>query len=114
MKEISSRRIAPILGALGALGPLSIDMYFPGMPEIARHLNVGEDAVQFSLMAFFAGLMIGQFFYGPLSDRIGRKRMIYTGLPMIATIALCGIAAWRVAFTAFSKASLPALKEQPS
>lgn len=82
MKQISSRRIAPILGILGAMGPLSIDMYLPGMPQIAASLNVGEGAVQFSLMAFFAGLTIGQLFYGPLSDRTGRKPMIYVGLAL--------------------------------
>lgn len=103
MQQISSRRIAPILGALGAIGPLSIDMYLPGMPQIAAGLNVGEGAVQFSLMAFFAGLMIGQLFYGPLSDRTGRKAMVYVGLALFivgslgcATAGTAGsLTAWR-------------------
>lgn len=82
MPQTSPRRLAPILGALGALGPLSIDMYLPGMPQIAASLHVGEGAVQFSLMAFFAGLMIGQLFYGPISDRVGRKRAIHAGLTL--------------------------------
>lgn len=93
MQQISSRRIAPILGILGAIGPLSIDMYLPGMPKIATSLNVGEGAVQFSLMAFFAGLMIGQLFYGPLSDRIGRKVMIYMGLALFVAASIgCAMA----------------------
>lgn len=105
MQQISSRRIAPILGSLGALGPLSIDLYLPSMPQIAASLNVGEGAVQFSLMSFFAGLMLGQLFYGPLSDRIGRKETIYIGLTSFVIGAIgCSIsgtaeqlAAWRFA-----------------
>ncbi|ELI8126396.1 multidrug effflux MFS transporter [Yersinia enterocolitica] len=82
MQQTSSHRIAPILGMLGALGPLSIDMYLPGMPTIAEHLNSGEGAVQFSLVTFFAGLVIGQLLFGPLADWLGRKRMIYAGLAL--------------------------------
>ena len=105
MHQISSRRIAPILGALGGLGLLSIDMYLPAMPKIAAHLNAGEGAVQMSLMAFFAGLTIGQLFYGPVSDRVGRKVMINVGLVLFilgsigcATSATAGqLTAWRFA-----------------
>lgn len=103
MQDTSSRRIAPILGALGALGPLSIDMYLPAMPQIAASLNVGEGQVQFSLMSFFAGLMIGQLFYGPISDSIGRKPVIYAGLFLFVVGSIGSItattaeqlAAWR-------------------
>jgi len=105
MQQISSRRIASILGMLGGIGPLAIDMYLPAMPQVAAKLNVGEGAVQFSLMSFFAGLMLGQLFYGPLSDRYGRKRMIYVGLALFVAASVgCMIAqtagqltAWRFA-----------------
>jgi MFS transporter, DHA1 family, multidrug resistance protein len=103
MQQVLLRRVAPILGTLGALGPLSIDMYLPAMPQIATGLQVGEGAVQFSLMTFFAGLVIGQLLYGPFSDRIGRKPMIYVGLALYVTASLgCAatgtaaqLAAWR-------------------
>jgi DHA1 family bicyclomycin/chloramphenicol resistance-like MFS transporter len=103
--EPSSTRIAPILGSLGALGPLAIDMYLPALPVIAADLHVDEGRMQFSLMAFFAGLMLGQLFYGPLSDRTGRKPMIYVGLALFVGASLgCTfastagqLAAWRFA-----------------
>lgn len=103
MQPNTSRLIAPILGSLGALAPLSIDMYLPGMPQIAADLRADEGAVQFSLMTFFAGLMLGQLFYGPLSDRTGRKPIIYVGLALFvvaslgcATAATAGqLAVWR-------------------
>ncbi|WP_114836007.1 multidrug effflux MFS transporter (plasmid) [Agrobacterium tumefaciens] len=93
MNETSTRRLVPILGLLGAIGPLSIDMYLPGMPQIAYSLNIGEGAVQFSLMTFFAGLMIGQLFFGPLSDALGRKSMICAGLSVFIVASVgCGLA----------------------
>lgn len=103
--EHSSARIAPILASLGALGPLAIDMYLPALPVIAADLHVDEGAIQLSLMAFFAGLMLGQLFYGPLSDRTGRKPMIYVGLALFVGASLgCAFAstadqliAWRFA-----------------
>lgn len=105
MQQISSRRIAPILGLLGAIGPMAIDMYLPAMPRIAASLAVGEGAVQLSLMTFLAGLMIGQLFFGPLSDRIGRKAMIHVGLALFVAASIgCAAAetagqltAWRFA-----------------
>jgi DHA1 family bicyclomycin/chloramphenicol resistance-like MFS transporter len=59
---------------------MAVDMYLPAFPVIAKDLGASEHHIQFSLMAFFAGLMLGQLFYGPLSDRFGRKPLIYFGL----------------------------------
>jgi DHA1 family bicyclomycin/chloramphenicol resistance-like MFS transporter len=73
-------RLAVILGALTAIGPLAIDMYLPALPEIGRDLGVPISAVQRSLPAYFIGISIGQVFYGPLSDRFGRKPALYLGL----------------------------------
>ena len=69
-----------VLGALCATGPLSIDMYLPSIPAMAMSLSASEGAIQLSLMTFFVGLMIGQLAYGPLSDKFGRKPLIYLGL----------------------------------
>ncbi len=69
-----------VLAALSATGPLSIDMYLPSIPDMARSLGSTEGAVQLSLMTFFVGLMLGQLVYGPLSDKFGRKPLIGLGL----------------------------------
>ena len=77
----STNRAMPLLIALLAtIGPLGIDMYLPSIPTMAQSLNSGEGAVQLSLMTFFVGLMLGQLIYGPLSDKYGRKPLIYLGL----------------------------------
>lgn len=77
----SKNRAMPLLIALlASIGPLGIDMYLPSIPAMATSLGSTEGAVQLSLMTFFAGLMFGQLIYGPLSDKFGRKPLIYLGL----------------------------------
>ena len=64
-------RLALILGALTAIGPLAIDMYLPALPTIAREFGAAASVVQASLAAYFIGIAIGQAFYGPLSRSAG-------------------------------------------
>ena len=94
-----------MLGSLTALGPLSIDMYLPSFPAIARDLTASPAQVQLTLAVFFVALGIGQAFYGPLSDRFGRRRPLCFGLALyVLTSAGCALArsiealvAWRFA-----------------
>ncbi len=78
-----------ILGALTMIGPFSIDMYLPGFPAIAKDLQTTVVEVQLSLASFFIGASLGQLFYGPITDRFGRKRPLYFGLSlyMLASLA---------------------------
>ncbi|MGD8430347.1 MAG: multidrug effflux MFS transporter, partial [Ectothiorhodospiraceae bacterium] len=69
-----------VLGMLTALAPLSIDMYLPAMPGIAEYFAARPSHVQYSLSLFFAGLAAGQLTYGPLSDRYGRRPILFFGL----------------------------------
>jgi MFS transporter, DHA1 family, multidrug resistance protein len=72
-------RLAVILGMLTAFGSLSIDMYLPGLPAIGREFQTSAAAVQRTLAVFFLGLALGQAFYGPLSDRLGRRPPLLFG-----------------------------------
>jgi DHA1 family bicyclomycin/chloramphenicol resistance-like MFS transporter len=69
-----------LLGALSGLGPLAIDMYLPGFTVIARDFSASPPMIERTLAVYFAGLAFGQLFYGPCSDRFGRKRPLYVGL----------------------------------
>ena len=69
-----------ILGFLTAIGPLSIDMYLPAFPDIAKSLNTSVARVTLSLSSFFIGISVGQLLYGPLLERFGRKKPLYAGL----------------------------------
>src|SRR5215831_5797701 len=82
-----------ILGALTALGPLSIDMYLPSFQAIARDLAASPARVQLTLAVYFIALGIGQAFYGPISDRFGRRRPLCVGLSVyVLASAGCALA----------------------
>ncbi len=82
-----------LLGALTAMGPLAIDMYLPSLPAIGADLKASASATQSTVAAFLAGMAIGQVFYGPASDRIGRRAPILLGVVIfIAASAACAMA----------------------
>ncbi len=86
-------RLAVILGALTAMGPLAIDMYLPALPTIAREMASSTGSVQVSLAVYFIGIACGQAFYGPISDRWGRKRALYFGLTLFSVSSVgCAMA----------------------
>jgi DHA1 family bicyclomycin/chloramphenicol resistance-like MFS transporter len=87
----STARLTLILGALSAFGPLSIDMYLPALPALAREFNTDTAAVQLTLSIFFIGLALGQAFYGPIADRIGRRGPLLAGCALY-TVASCACA----------------------
>src|SRR6187549_1003525 len=72
-------RLVMLLGALTAFGPMSIDMYLPALPALQTAIGATAGQAQASMGAFFAGMAIGQFVYGPASDRFGRRRPILIG-----------------------------------
>jgi DHA1 family bicyclomycin/chloramphenicol resistance-like MFS transporter len=80
-----------LLGVLTAIAPLSIDMYLPSFPRIEHALGSRPGSVELTLASFFIGMTLGQLFYGPVSDRFGRKRPLYAGL-LIYTLASLGAA----------------------
>ncbi len=65
-------RRAAVLGLLIAVGAFAIDLYIPSFPAIARDLHASPGRVQLSMTSYFLSLAIGQVFYGPLSDAVGR------------------------------------------
>ncbi|WP_197376547.1 multidrug effflux MFS transporter [Mycolicibacterium baixiangningiae] len=86
----SRLRMIVVLGALVALGPLTIDMYLPALPGIADELGVSSSIAQLTLTGTLAGLALGQLVVGPLSDSLGRRRPLMAGivLHMLASV-LC-------------------------
>ncbi|WP_043628123.1 multidrug effflux MFS transporter [Nonomuraea candida] len=82
-----------ILGALSAIGPLSIDMYLPALPAITAEMLSGEAQVQLTLTACLIGVSVGQIIAGPLSDVRGRRMPLIVGVAgfMLASL-LCAFA----------------------
>ncbi len=73
-------RSALVLGLLSCIGPFSIDMYLPAMPQIARGLNADVAGVQTTISAYFLAFGIAQLVYGPWADQSGRKPPLYLGV----------------------------------
>jgi len=86
-------RLALILGAQTAMGPLAIDTYLPALPTITREFATTSGAVQLSLSLYFIGIALGQAIYGPLSDRHGRRPPLFVGLALFVVGSLgCALA----------------------
>ncbi|MGM8215353.1 Bcr/CflA family efflux MFS transporter [Bacillaceae bacterium W0354] len=84
--------LALLLGSLGILGPLNIDMYLPSFPAISTDLGAAASLVQLSLTTCLIGLAVGQVVIGPLSDAQGRRK------PLIVSITLFIFASLLCAF----------------
>ncbi|MEQ3426422.1 purine nucleoside transporter PunC [Klebsiella aerogenes] len=72
------------LGGLSVLGFLATDMYLPAFAAIQQDLNTSAASVSASLSLFLSGFALGQLFWGPLSDRYGRKPILLAGLAIFA------------------------------
>ena len=79
-----------MLGLIVAVGPLSIDMYLPALPAMADSFGVPTAFIANSVPAYFVGLVFGQLFYGPFSDRVGRVKPLYIGMTVyVIASVLC-------------------------
>jgi DHA1 family bicyclomycin/chloramphenicol resistance-like MFS transporter len=86
-------RLVLTLGALVALGPLTIDMYLPALPALVDDLATTSATVQLTLTGTLAGLALGQLLVGPLSDSFGRRRPLLVGVSLhVLASLLCLVA----------------------
>ncbi|EPW3922621.1 TPA: Bcr/CflA family multidrug efflux MFS transporter [Enterobacter sichuanensis] len=89
----SSFKIVFILGLLAMLMPLSIDMYLPALPVISAQFGVPAGSAQMTLSTYILGFALGQLFYGPMADSLGRKPVILGGTLVFAVAAVaCALA----------------------
>lgn len=81
-KDNSKLFILVFLGMLTAFGPFVTDMYLPSLPGMTHFFHTSLSQVQLGLTASMVGLAAGQLFFGPLSDKYGRR------LPLIVAMVL--------------------------
>lgn len=86
-------RLVVVLGLLIAIGPLTIDMYLPALPALSEELGASQSQAQFTLTGIMIGLGLGQLVLGPLSDAIGRRKVLLSGLVLHGSMSvLCALA----------------------
>ena len=80
-----------IIASLMALNALAIDIMLPAFPNIAAGLNVVDaNQVQFVLLSYVIGFGGAQLFFGPVSDRYGRRAPLFFGIAMYAICCIAG------------------------
>jgi Bcr/CflA subfamily drug resistance transporter len=92
---IMTERRTTVIGALlTAIGPVSMAVYTPAMPELVRAFGTTESAIKLSLSLYFGGFALAQLLAGPVSDAYGRKKAsiafltIYVLGSLIAAMAI--------------------------
>jgi DHA1 family bicyclomycin/chloramphenicol resistance-like MFS transporter len=82
-----------LLAMLTALGPLSMDMYLPSLPDIAHVLGAPVVRTQLTISSYLIGFAVGQMIYGPLSDRYGRRPVLLAAVALyLASTLACAAA----------------------
>lgn len=80
-----------IAAMLSMIGPFSIDTYLPSFPEIEANFNVSRALLTQSMSVYLIAFAVSTLIWGPISDRIGRRRVIFSGL-LIYILASIGCA----------------------
>ena len=79
-KENSKVFLLILLGMLSAFGPFVTDMYLPSLPAMADYFSTHSSMVQLGLTTSMIGLALGQIFFGPLSDKYGRRPLLLVSM----------------------------------
>lgn len=85
---MSELRATLICALLAGMGPISMSLYTPAMPDIAQAFATSETLVGLSVSAYFAGFTAAQLIVGPLSDGFGRRPIliIFIGIYLAAAV----------------------------
>jgi DHA1 family bicyclomycin/chloramphenicol resistance-like MFS transporter len=86
------------LGMLSAFGPFVTDMYLPTLPSMAEVFHTTASMVQLGLSTSMLGLALGQVFFGPLSDKYGRRRVLIAALLLFAVSTFASIYSQTIEF----------------
>lgn len=79
-KYLGDKGFIVFIAFLGAFIPLSTDVYLPALPRMVKSLNTTTSMINLTLVFFFIFYALGTLFWGPLSDKYGRKPILLVGL----------------------------------
>ncbi len=82
-----------LLITLAAMPPLTMDLYLPALPQMAETFSTSRAMVNLTLGAYMVAFAIGMLFWGPLSERSGRRPILFVALGIyVAASLLCTLA----------------------
>ena len=90
---LSTRRIALLLAGLAMFGPFSIDTIFPAFAQMGAEFGADKLAMQQTIAVYLVAYAVMSIVHGPLSDALGRRRVILVGLVMFILASVgCALA----------------------
>ncbi|HNQ51624.1 MULTISPECIES: multidrug effflux MFS transporter [Methanothrix] len=91
-KYLGNRGLIALIAFLSAFVPLSTDLYLPALPGMSKYFQVSAEQVNLTLIFFFIVFAAGMLFWGPLSDKYGRRPILIAGLAIYSLAGfLCAI-----------------------
>ncbi len=91
------------LGMLSAFGPFVTDMYLPTLPSMADIFHTTVSQVQMGLATSMLGLAVGQIFFGPLSDKYGRRPVLVASMILFSASTVASIFSPTIEFFNFCR-----------
>lgn len=79
-KRLGKNGLVFLILLLNMTGPLSTDMYLVAFPTLLKEFNTTESMLNLTLVGYFLSFAIGMLFIGPMSDKIGRKIVLVSGV----------------------------------
>ena len=107
-------KLVVVLGALMAIGPLTIDTYLPALPQLSAEMHATDSQAQLTITGLLLGLGFGQLIIGPLSDAFGRRRPLLIGLAAHGAMSLlCASARARIRRFAAARSTVASARPTP-
>ncbi|WP_083198324.1 multidrug effflux MFS transporter [Pararhizobium polonicum] len=90
---MSERRTSMLGALLATLGPISMSIYTPAMPELVQAFATTESMIKLTLSVYFGGFSVAQLVAGPMSDAFGRKNatLAFVGINLLGSL-ICAFA----------------------
>ena len=79
-RYLGDRGMIGLIAFLSAFIPLSTDLYLPALPGMAQYFGASAERVNLTLILFFVFFAAGMLFWGPWSDKYGRRPVLLVGL----------------------------------
>ncbi|MDM9621399.1 multidrug effflux MFS transporter [Rhizobium sp. S96] len=86
--RMSARRTSVLGALLATIGPISMSIYTPAMPELVSAFQTSDSAIKMTLSLYFAGFSVAQLLAGPMSDAFGRRAatLLFVGIYVVGSL----------------------------